>query len=66
MTIETDYKIREWIVSCNECGEELGTFSMDEYNFQEVVDEIKINDWQIQKVNEEWEHLCPICKEILR
>lgn len=51
----------ELIAECNECGAEYAGGCQDD--FAAFVQELKDEDWQIAKEDDEWVHRCPSCSE---
>lgn len=46
--------------ACDICGEELD----GEFNFYDAVDAKKRAGWRSQKVNGQWEDVCPECQSL--
>ncbi len=47
-------------VFCDGCNEEDdGEF----FSLKTFITELKAKGWKIQKLNDEWEHYCPVCAE---
>lgn len=55
----------EYVVQCDECGvtdpEEYEIKAYD--SFQSCIDSMKKAGWKIQKIDDNWTHLCPQCKK---
>ena len=51
----------EILANCDKCGYE-ETFDACDWDWQDVVDEIKAEGWKIYKVRGEWRNMCPDCR----
>lgn len=47
------------IFVCNDCGERCETEVDD---FKEALEILKDEGWKYEKIDNEWEHLCPQCR----
>lgn len=61
MTIEREFTNGPFIARCDgkKCHEYLET---GETNFGSAVGEIKVNRWEVRKIDGEWQHFCPDCR----
>lgn len=50
----------ELVAECTDCGEDYNGGTLE---WNEFIAELKDVGWQIRKVDDEWEHLCPDCRE---
>ena len=48
-----------WDVTCDECSTEFDEIEADD--FRDVVKILKKKHWDLLKIEDEWEHLCPMC-----
>ena len=50
----------DFVVSCDQCSWE-EFFDAEDWDWQDMIDEIKGDGWRVYKRSGEWRHDCPDC-----